>query len=269
MVLGTWYLVLGTWYLVPETRYRECVAVLAHEGTYSILYGSWPLPIGSGHRTGYLARPDEAGRFPVVMVLPGIDGLTGLEKDLCRRLARRGLVGISFGFHRAGDDPVAAYTSLSDDEAMSALNEVHEFVSSPDVEWVISGEVGMLGLDVGGRFALIAAATQPWVRSLVVCSTPLTGDEDRRYQVAGFLDHLPIPVLGLYGMADDLIDPTSVDEAQRRNDHGQWLLYEDAGHGFLDLDSPDYQAAAADDAMARTVAFFQGTLPEPVVEELG
>ena len=51
---------------------RRQVAVLPHEGTFSILYGTFPVPIGSGYRPGYLARPDEAGRFPVVFVLPGV-----------------------------------------------------------------------------------------------------------------------------------------------------------------------------------------------------
>ena len=48
------------------------MAVLPHEGTHSIMYGGWPLPIGSTQRTQYLARPDAAGRFPVVLVLCAI-----------------------------------------------------------------------------------------------------------------------------------------------------------------------------------------------------
>jgi len=36
------------------------MAVLPHEGTHSIMYGAWPIPIGSRQRTAYLARPDAA-----------------------------------------------------------------------------------------------------------------------------------------------------------------------------------------------------------------
>ncbi len=133
----------------------------------------------------------------------------------------------------------------------------------------MSGNVGILGTDVGGRFALMKAATTDWVRSVVVFSTPLTGDEEREFQVADYLDHLRMPVLGLYGADDELIDPESVDEAQRRNDHGQWLLYEGAGHGFLDIKAPDFDQAGADDAFARIVAFCQATLEPAVVEDLG
>jgi dienelactone hydrolase len=126
--------------------------------------------------------------------------------------------------------------------------------------------VGILGIDVGGRFALIGAATRPWVQAVAVAYAPLTGDDDREYPVAGYLEHLPVPVLGLYGADDELIASSSVDEAQRRNQHGQWLLYEGAGHGFLDIDAELYDTDAAADAGARLVEFFKAALP--VAEEL-
>ena len=140
---------------------------------------------------------------------------------------------------------------------------------STDVDWNISTTLGLIGTDVGGRFALAKAATRDWVRSVVVAYTPLTGDEDRTFQVADYLGHLPIPVMGLYGTADELIDTASVDEAQRRNDHGQWLLYDGAGHGFLDVTSEGFDPAASDDAFARILAFFLATLGQPEIEELG
>ncbi len=246
------------------------LAVLAHEGTHPILYGSWPIPIGAGHRTGYIARPDGAGRFPVVLVLPSLGGLTSFPKDVCRRLARQGLAAIGVNFYREQhDDPLDSYSSLTDSRALTDLDEIHEFVISDDVDWTVSGDVGVLGIDVGGRFGLVATATRPWVKSLALCYTPLTGDDERSHQVADYLGSLPVPVLGLYGMDDELIDGTTVDEAQRRNDHGQWLLYEGAGHGFLDIDDDRYQPAAAEDAMARIVAFFRATLPEAIEEDLG
>ena len=245
------------------------MAVLSHEGTYPILYGPWPIPVGTQHRDGYIARPDEAGKFPVVLVVPDLNGLGSFEKDICRRLARSGFAALSLDMYGPEADPLKAYNALTDRRAATYLEEIHEFIDSDDVEWTVSGNVGILGTDVGGRFALMKAATTDWVRSVVVFSTPLTGDEEREFQVADYLDHLRMPVLGLYGADDELIDPESVDEAQRRNDHGQWLLYEDAGHGFLDINAPDFDQAAADDAFARIVAFCQATLEPAVVEDLG
>lgn len=246
------------------------MAVLAHEGTYPIMYGPFGIPVGAGHRPGYLSRPDRAGTFPVVMIVPGIDGVTSAEKDLCRKLARHGLSAITLDMYRTRtDDGYHDYAALSDRRAVTDLDEVHEFLVSDDVDWAHAEAVGMLGIDVGGRFALTMAAHRPWVRSVAVAYTPLTGDEEREIQVANLLGHLGVPVLGLYGADDDLIDRDSVDEAQRRNDSGQWLLYEGAGHGFLDIGADTYEADAAADAESRLIQFFGETLPPADEIDLG
>lgn len=245
------------------------MAVLSHEGTYPIMYGPWPIPVGASHRNGYIARPDEAGKVPVVFVVPDLDGMGSFEKDICRRLAREGFAALTVDLYGATGEPLDLYNSLTDDRALAVLDELHQFVVSDDVDWNVEDRMGVLGIDVGGRFAIIKSATRDWVRSLALCYTPLTGDEEREHQVADYLDHLPVPVLGLYGAEDDLIDAETVDEAQRRNDHGQWLLYEALGHGFLDIDGDDFDQAAADDAFARLVAFFRGSLAKAEIEDLG
>lgn len=245
------------------------MAVLSHEGTYPILYTTWPIPVGAGHRNGYIARPDEAGKVPVVFVIPDLNGLTSFEKHICRRLAREGFAALSIDLYGETGDPLDLYHALTDDRALHVLDELHQYLVSEDIDWNVEDKVGILGPDVGGRFGLIKAATRDWVRSLVLCYTPLTGDEERDHQVADYLDHLPVPVLGLYGAEDELIDTSSVDEAQRRNDHGQWLLYDGMAHGFLDIDGENFDQSAADDAMARIIAFFRASLADPEIEDLG
>lgn len=245
------------------------MAVLSHEGTYPIMYATWPIPVGAGHRNGYIARPDEAGKVPVVFVVPDLDGMGSFEKDICRRLAREGFAALTIDLYGGTGESLDLYNSLTDDRALYILDEVHQFLVSEDVAWNVEDRVGILATDVGGRFGLIKAATRDWVRSLALCYTPLTGDEERGHQVAGYLDHLPIPVLGLYGADDEWIDTSTVDEAQRRNDHGQWLLYEGVGHGFLDMDGENFDQSAADDAFARLVAFFTASLAKAEIEDLG
>lgn len=237
------------------------------------MYGSFPVPVGSGYRPGYQARPDEAGRFPAVLILPGIRGLQSYEKDLCRRLARRGFACLAIDLYPGGggadEDRFSAYASQSDRAILSEIDEAHEFLESDDVFWTIPERCGLLGLDVGGRFALIAGTTRPWVGAVAVVSTPLTGDEGREFQVADMLNHLALPVLGLYGSADSLIAAETIDAAQDRNQRGQWILYDGAGHDFFDDGSPDYDAAAAPDADSRLTQFFQAALPKPETVDLG
>lgn len=255
--------------LVVRALEVDNLAVLAHEGTYPIMFGPLPVPIGAAHRDGYLARPDEAGTFPVVIVVPDLSGLDSFEKDLCRRLARSGIAAIAIDLYRSKDDPLAAYNELSDTRALTDLDEVHEFIMSDDVPWNAGDRVGLLGLDVGGRFALLKASRAKWVASVAVAYTPLAGDDTRDLEVADTLDHLAVPVIGLYGAEDELIDSGSVDEAQDRNQHGQWLLYDGVGHGFLDPTADGYDESAAEDATARLIAFFNQTLPPATVEDLG
>lgn len=246
------------------------MAVLDHEGTYPIMYGRLGVPVGSTYRPGYLARPDKAGRFPVVVIIPDVSGLTSYEKDLCRAFARNGIAALTLEMYRGRTgDPIEDYNALSDRRAITDLDEVHEFLVSDDVDWAHADALGLLGLDVGGRFALSMAANRPWVKGAGVCYTPLTGDEHREIQVAGLLPHLPVPVLGIYGAEDDLIDTATVDEAQRRNESGQWLLYEGAGHGFMNIDEDTYHPDAAADAEYRLIQFFTQVLPAAEIEDLG
>lgn len=249
------------------------MAVLPHEGTYTIMYGSWPIPVGAGYRPGYIARPDKEGRFPTVILSPDITGITAHEKYVARRLARLGLAVVAVDFYRRPpatfEEALHAYSEVPDREGVRTIDETYEFLSSEDIDWAHTSKVGVMGLDVGGRFAMIAAARRRWVGGLALVSTPLVGDEDRDVQVADLLDRLPVPVLALYGAEDHLIPTETVDEAQTRNPSGRWLLYAGAGHGFLDEVGPDFHPGAAEDAISRLAEFFQAVLPEPQLEELG
>lgn len=257
----------------------RAMAVLPHEGTYPILYGPFAVPVGSGYRRSYLARPDQAGRFPVVVVLHDLDGLDAHEKDLCRRLARQGFAAICLELYEpspSGTPPerrtergLEGYHRLDDATVLADLDETVEFLASDDVEWAFPSPIGLFAIDVGGRLAVMVAAHRSYVGSLAIAYAPLTGDEERRFPVAKMLDHLGCPVLAIYGEKDELIPTETVDEAQRRNPAGRWLLFEGAGHGFLDASSPAFQPAAADDALARVVAHLRSSLPMPVLTELG
>jgi dienelactone hydrolase len=149
------------------------------------------------------------------------------------------------------------------------LDEAREWLASDDIDWAHTDGVGLLGIELGGRFALIESAHRDWVAAVAIVYTPLTGDEDRRHPVAGMLQHVARPVLGLYGAEDELIAPETVDEAQNRNPSGQWLLYEGARHGFLNESNDNYEQASAEDAITRVVEFFRSTLPAAAEQEVG
>ncbi len=249
------------------------MAVLPHEGTYSVMYGALTVSVGAGYRRGYLARPDQAGQFPTVVLMPDLDGLGAHEKHIARRLARHGLAVVVVDPYTTEPadrrSALVAYNALSDSEAMRTIDETYDYLRSEDIPWAATSSLGVLGLDVGGRFALIHAAHRPWVGAAAVVSTPIAGDEERRFQVADVLRHISAPVLALYGGEDDLIDSETVDEAQERNTTGQWLLYEGAGHAFMDEASDDYHEDSTEDALARLTDFFTANLPRKAEVNLG
>lgn len=217
--------------------------MLAHEGTYPILYGSYDLPVGAGHSPGYLARPDQAGRFPAVLVLPD-SGLSSHHKDLCRRLARHGLAAIAIDLDLAGS---------------GVVGEAHEFVMAND--WAIKDRFGIIGLGAGGGSGLIYAADNPEVRAVAVVSTDLADGGP----LTSYLPRLNVPLLGLFG--SDEMPGAQVDDGRIPN--GWFVVYSGVSAGFMDAGAAAYDAAAAVDAYRRLVEFFGQSLPAAQIEVLG
>ncbi len=250
------------------------MAVLPHEGTYNILFHSYAIPVGSGTRAGYLARPDQIGRYPAVVILPGIFGLGPFEKELARRLARHGFVAISFDPYPARlpagatlDDAMAAYSALEDRRALTDVDRAVDFVVSGAEDFSVGGPVGIIGVDTGGRFGLLYAAERDRVAGLVVIHAPLAGDDQRMLTVKTALERLAVPVLGLYGADDEHIPSEGVDVAAGLNPSGQWIVYESARHDFMDPDSDQFHSGAASDASARIPRFLSSALPKPEITD--
>ena len=246
------------------------MVVLEHEGTLEILYRDYPMPTGAAFTSGYMSRPDRVGKYPVVVLLAGLSGITPAIKDLARRFARNGysvLVPDLTRGHPGRDadfaDLIAAYDATPDRRAQADIDDAIDWAINDSADWARDGKVGIVGVDVGARFAITYAAHRPdRVAALCVAYPPLAGDEERDLPVIQALEMLPMAVLGLFGAEDELVPAEGVDEAQRINAHGQWIRYEGVGHDFLDDDSDSYHSGAASDALARILATLSATLNE-------
>ena len=224
------------------------MSVLAHEGTHPILYGGYDFPRGSGRWPGYLARPDQAGQFPAVLVLAD-GGLKAIHKDLCRRLARHGLAALAV-------DPGSAT-----DYAVGHVAQAHGFLMSADVNWVIKQQLGIIAFGEAGVPAVVYAADHPEVRAVSMISTVLRDDG----AVVSALERLAVPVLGLYGAVD--APGSGVDDGRLLR--GSFVTYSGVGGGFMDDGAVDYDAAASADALRRLIDFFARFLPAPLIDNLG
>ncbi|MCY3580323.1 MAG: dienelactone hydrolase family protein [bacterium] len=245
------------------------MAVLQHEGTLEILYRDFAMPSGAGFTNGYMARPDRIGDYPLVVLLPPLDGIVPFVKDMARRLARHGYAvlvpdltrGRHPGPEASFDDLASAYNEISDRRARADIEDAVSFALADPAGWARPGRIGMVGIDVGGRFALVYAAyRQQTVGALCVIYAPLTGDGHRQLPAAEALEMLPMPVLGLYGADDELVSVAEVDQAQGLNPHGRWIVYEGVGHHYLDDDSDSYHHAAVGDTMSRLLKLLNATI---------
>ena len=56
--------------------------------------GDMTVPVNGGNMPIYMAAPAKPGKYPVVIVVPEIFGLHEYQKDICRRLAKLGAIGV-------------------------------------------------------------------------------------------------------------------------------------------------------------------------------
>lgn len=246
------------------------MVIPASEGSQSILYGPVALPIGSGEYGAYLARPDRPGTYPSVVVLPGLAGISPVEKAFARHMAKHGRValvpdpyrgrgpgrGVSF------EEAAAAYAALSDARLLADVAEVRAYLASPATDWADASPSALVGFDVGGRLAMLAATRRSDVATVVALGAPLGGD-DERVAVGDALPSVGASVLALYGGEDRHVSRADIDAAQEAAPHARFIVYEGTGHAFYDPSSPDYHPGAEADALARIRAWLDAALPIP------
>lgn len=238
------------------------MSVLKGEGKYPILFGSTTIAADTRLHQGYLARPDLAGEWPTVVVSPDVWGVSPSVKDLCRRLARRGLAAVSVdpyrGAHPARDasreEAAAMLAEVGDASLEADLNDLVSYVVNPAGFWSSAGRgFGVLGLGAGGRIAVRVAARRR-AAGIALVSTPF-------HELTGDLSPLPTPVLGVFGRADEVVAIELVLAARSTTPHAEFVIYEGVREDFYDDNREGYDAEAAADATERITAFFEKHLP--------
>ncbi len=241
------------------------MSVLKGEGTVPILFGSTSIAAGSRLHTGYLARPDLEGEWPTVVVVPSVWGVTSSVKDVCRRLARRGLAAIAPDLYRGNgpagdaDRTTAMSVSLPRERALADLRDVVRFTTNPAGFWS-SAEFGfgLLGLGSGGPLA-VGLAGVDGASAIALVHAPLDDDDVQRLSAAA------VPVLGLFGRDDEVVSIDTVIDARSHLPHAEFAVYDGVGHDFLDDHRDGYDLDAAQDAIERLTEFFTKQLPPRLV----
>ena len=229
-----------------------------------VLSGDFQVPI-------YEAHPVAAGRYPVVLVIPGIYGMEEYNKDITRRFAKEAFLSITFEpYAREGGvlhlsdaaavrkvvDPVADARVMGDLEAILSYIKQHRAARA--------GRIGVTGFSRGGMYTLLFAAQSREIKAAVLWYGQVKVPKTPGVRTAGPLDvatQINSPILGLYGEADSGIPVADVKEIEgvlkATGKTAEFVLYPGAPHGFSREDRQStYRAEATKDAWNRCVAWF-------------
>lgn len=230
------------------------------------------VPMGSEKIPAYMAAPAKAGKYPVVIVIPEIFGMHEYQKDICRRLAKLGFVGITLDpFFRFGDlskmteirAVVGEANKLADSVMLADLDAVVSFVEKqPKVN---ARKIGVTGMCRGGRTVWMFAAHNPKVKAGVswyggLNPVPVTMPKTPHDVAVG----LHAPVLGLYGGADAGIPVAEVARLQevlkagnKNAQASRFVLFPGVGHAFHADYRPSYRKEAAEGGWQQMLAWFK------------
>ena len=222
---------------------------------------SYPSPSGSGTVNGYLARPADAGarRLPAVLVIHENRGLNPHIEDIARRLALDGFMAFApdaltplGGYPGDEDKARAAFAKLDQAHALNDFIAAAGWLRSrPDA----NGKLGAVGFCYGGGIVHQLAIRLPELNAGV----PFYGNTPTPSEAS----KVKAPLLIQRAEVDERINAAwPAYEAALREDGVKFTAYQDPGtqHGFNNDTTPRYDAAAAQLAWSRTVAFLTGQL---------
>jgi carboxymethylenebutenolidase len=218
----------------------------------------------------YEARPAAAGKVPIVLVIPEIFGMHEHIKDVTRRFAREGFLGITF-------EPYAREGGVLNLPGIDAVRKVVDPVPDnrvmADLDAILSyakrhpsgrgDRIGVTGFCRGGMYTLLFAAHSREVKAAVPWYGPLRPAKTPGVRTEGPFDlaaQINAPVLGLYG-AEDLGIPAADVKAfeaalKAAGKAAEFVIYPGAPHAFFADYRPSYRPEAAKDGWRRCVAWF-------------
>lgn len=239
-----------------------------------LIAGEVKIPVKDGVIPAYRAMPEKGKNFPVVLVIQEIFGVHEHIKDICRRFAKLGYMAIA----------PELYSRQGDVSNLKTIAEIREIVNKvPDVQ-VMSDldaavayakatgkantkKLGITGFCWGGRIVWLYAAHNPKVKAGVAWYGTLMRrpnapkSELQPLQPVDIGATLKVPVLGLYGGADEGIPQNTVEEMRAKlkqsKTPSEIIVYPDTPHGFHADYRPTYRKEQAEDGWKRLLEWFK------------
>ncbi len=236
----------------------QAQGVTVPPGDPSLDGGMVTFPMGTVTVMAYLARPKVRGPVPAIVVIHENRGLLEHFKDVCRRLAKVGYVGLAVDLasHEGG---TAKYSDLAEVTAILGRTPPEQFVAMLNagvtylqgLPAVRKDRIGAMGFCFGGGVTWRLATSNPAIRT----ATPYYGPNPP-------LEDVPktkAAILAIYGGEDVRINAGIPDiraAMERANVTHEIIVYPGANHGFFNDTGARYHEASAKDAWQRTLAWF-------------
>jgi carboxymethylenebutenolidase len=215
-----------------------------------------PSPQGNGSIGGYLVRPANATKLPVVLVIHENRGLNPYIEDVARRLAVADFIAFapdaltSVGGYPGNDEKGLELFAKLDRAKMAEdfLAAANWLKAHPDG----TGKLGAVGFCVGGTVVNQLAVR---MGADLAAGVPFYGGQPSAADAA----KIKAPINAQYGELDKRVtDGWPAFDAALSEAHvpHEGHIYKGANHGFHNDTTPRYDEAAAREAWQHTLAWF-------------
>lgn len=228
------------------------------------------IQLGGDGAAGHLVKPsEEAGKAPLVVLLPAIAGVNDYVLRVAERLSQHGHAALALDyFARRGGVPelgsmeqvMAAVASVPDDEVLGDIaTALDALADDPSVD---TSRAAVLGLCIGGSLSLLAGTA---LAERLRCVASFYGlvrygrtSENKPRSPLDAAAELGVPLVGHWGDADHLVphDDVLALREQVRGKAAEVYVYPGAGHAFHEDFRPVYRPVAATEAWQRTLLYF-------------
>ena len=215
--------------------------------------------------------PSAGNSFPAIIVIQEAFGVTKHIEKVCDRFAQEGYVAIAPAlYHREHPNPKLGYDempsvmnymgALKDDELLEDINVTIDYLQK-HYQRTMGQKIGIVGYCVGGRITYLAATGCPEISAASVyyggrILVPF-GDGPAPIDLT---NQIKIPVMGNFGAEDTNPSPEDVQAIEAKLKEAgvtyDFKSYDGAGHGFNCNERDSYHEASANDALTRTLGWF-------------
>jgi carboxymethylenebutenolidase len=221
--------------------------------------------------TAYVAKPEDKGPFPCVVLIHHLPGWSEFYIETTRRFAHHGYFAICANlYEREGqgnpDDVAAKVRAEGGIADAQMVGDTAAAVAWMRAQPECNGKIGLIGSCSGGRHAFIYACQKGDIDCVVDLwgGRVVMGKEELNAKTpTAPIDMTPglkIPLLGLFGNDDRAPSPEQVDQHEAAlkaagKDY-EFHRYDGAGHGFFYWHRPLYRPEQTMDGWAKIWAFF-------------